>query len=81
MSQTLPADLQDMNAARAAYADAALHLYQGLIKAFDENALTDLLCDLMHWSDRNDISFATELRRARSNYKAETTREPGISGE
>jgi hypothetical protein len=29
-----------------------------------DNALADLLCDLMHWSDRNDFDFSAALSRA-----------------
>jgi len=37
-----------------------------------EDSLGDLLCDLMHWADRNDSDFDTALDGARANYTEET---------
>ena len=42
-----------------------------------EDALGDLLCDLMHWSDRSNFDFEAALSRARMHYEAETTEDAG----
>jgi hypothetical protein len=36
-----------------------------------EDSLADLLCDLMHWSDKCRLSFAEELYRAHCHHAAE----------
>ena len=66
----LPPDPENMNDHHAQRAATALRL----IHASDyEAALCDLLCDLMHWCDRNEFDFDDELSRARRHYDAETT--------
>jgi len=60
------------NAERAASADAALKAYMTRTHCSCEECLADLLRDLMHWADKCRFSFAEELRRAHSNYAAET---------
>jgi hypothetical protein len=59
------------NAERAASADAALLAYMSRTRCDCEDSLADLLCDLMHWSDKCRFSFAEELYRARCHYAAE----------
>jgi hypothetical protein len=73
----LPPDPEDKNDDRAEWAAAALREFQRRTGTDDEDALSDLLCDLMHWSDRNNFDFDTELSRARMHYEAETTPEHG----
>lgn len=73
MTQSLPPDPENMNDDRAAWAAEALSQFQRVTGTEDEDALGDLLCDLMHWSDRNDIDFEDALWRARGHYEAETT--------
>jgi hypothetical protein len=68
----LPPDPENMNDDRAAWAACALRQFQRETGTDDEDALCDLLCDLMHWSDRNDSDFEAELERARMHYEAET---------
>ena len=79
MVKPLPADPHNLNADRARSADAALQVFIPLAKTDDEAALADLLCNLMHWSDRNGIDFDGELRRAQINYAAEITPDDGIA--
>jgi hypothetical protein len=67
----LPPDPENMNATRAEWAATALRCFAQETGADDEDALTDLLCDLMHWSDRNGADFETDLRLARMHYEAE----------
>jgi hypothetical protein len=73
MSKPLPADPEYMNANRAEWADAALREFQRATGTEDDDALGDLLCDLMHWCDRNRSNFDAALSRAQMHYEAETT--------
>lgn len=70
-------DPDDMNDDRAAWADEAIRTFQRASKCEDDEALPDLLADLMHWADRNPKAapdgFDDALRRAQGNYEAETT--------
>ena len=72
----LPPDPEEMNDNRAAWAATAILSFQQETGTDDENALTDLLCDLMHWADRNGEDFENELCRARMHYEAETAPAP-----
>ena len=74
--KTLPPDPEEMNDHRAELAEASLRHFQCWCGSDHEDALSDLLCDLMHWCDRNDFSFEAELSRARTHYEAETSPEP-----
>jgi len=71
----LPPDPENMNDDRAQWAQAALRAFRKATGADAEEALGDLLCDLMHWSDRNNFDFEAALDRARMHYEAETTAE------
>lgn len=71
----LPPDPENMNDERAKWAALALRRFQRLTGVDDEEALTDLLCDLMHWGDRNGASFAASLGLAQMHYEAETADE------
>jgi hypothetical protein len=74
--RTLPPDREKMNHDRAAWAGAALRQFQCVTGADDEDALGDLLCDLIHWCDRNNYDFDLALTRAQGNYDEETTAPP-----
>lgn len=76
MQSTLPPDPDRINEDRAEWAGAALRHFQGTTGSDFEDALCDLLCDLIHWSDRNALDFDSELSRARQHYEAETTQAP-----
>ena len=76
MTKPLPADPENMNDDRAQWAEAALRCFQQATGTEDEDALTDLICDLMHWSDRNAGDFEAALEHARWHYEAETTPDP-----
>jgi hypothetical protein len=69
---TIPADPEKMNEERAEWAAAALRHFQCTTGADYEDALGDLLCDLMHWADRTKFDFDAALVRARMHYEAET---------
>lgn len=72
----LPADPDDLNDERADWAARALDTFIAATRTDPEDALCDLLCDLMHWADRNAgafaSDFASDLRRAETHYAAET---------
>lgn len=68
---TLPPDPEGMNDTRAAWADTAIRAFQEATGT-DDDALGDLLTDLMHWSDRNNYDFESALCRATGHYEAET---------
>jgi len=72
MTKRLPPDPENQNDERAEWAASALRDFQRNTRTDDEDALSDLLCDLMHWSDRNNCDFGAELSRARLHYEAET---------
>ena len=71
--EAVAADPENMNNDRAEYAAAALRHFQCTTGSDYDDSLTDLLGDLMHWSDRNGVDFSAELERARGHYGAETT--------
>ena len=68
----LPPDPDGKNDDRASWAGRAVAAFQEATRTDDEDALCDLLADLMHWCDRNQSDFATELDRAQHHYDAET---------
>jgi hypothetical protein len=73
----LPPDPEGMNDARANWAHKAVRVFQELTGADDEDALCDLLADLLHWADRNRYDFGAALFRARDHYRAETLPDGG----
>ncbi len=69
----LPPDPEGMNDLRAGRARAALHAFAAVCATDWEDALSDLLCDLMHLSDRDPaFDFSESLARAEAHYEAET---------
>ena len=71
-SEGLPPDPENMNEDRAKWASEALLRFQMETGTDLEDALADLLGDLMHWADRNGRDFETDLERARRYYAEET---------
>lgn len=59
------------NTDRAEWAEIAILAFEAEVRGDREDSLTDLLCDLMHWADRNNMNFQTELRKAAGNYAEE----------
>jgi len=78
MTKRLPPDPEYMNDNRATWAGAALKRFQSITGTDDEDALSDLLGDLMHWSDRNNFDFDAAMAHARMHYKAETAALPAL---
>ena len=75
--ELIPADEPDAfdvtNEMRAGWAEQALEAF---VRATNceggEEALADLLCDLMHWAGQNpDVDFDECMGRAERNYEAE----------
>lgn len=65
-------DPDGMNARRAEWGGEAIDRFQQITGTEDEDALADLLCDLMHWARESNQSFHLELCRAVTHYEAET---------
>lgn len=59
------------NAKRALQVDELVERFQTVTGSEDSEALTDLLCDLMHWADLTGNEFETHLKLSRIHYKAE----------
>ena len=70
--KALPPDPDNMNNDRAEWAASALRQFQCVTGTDYEDALGDLLGDLMHWCDRNNFDFELALNRARGQYGDET---------
>jgi len=61
-----------MNNSRAAWAGQAVSAFIAATGTDREDAVGDLLADLMHWCDRSGQDFTHELARATDHYGAET---------
>jgi hypothetical protein len=72
MKNILPPDPEGMNDKRAAWAGAALDTFMQVTGTDLEDAVGDLLADLIHWCDRNNYDFDLAYDRARGHYQAET---------
>ena len=68
----LPPDPEEMNDERSTWAESIILTFMDLTRTDRGDALSDLLCDLMHWCDRNGQDFEAELRRGRMHYRDET---------
>jgi hypothetical protein len=72
MTASLPPDVDELNHKRAQWAKTAVQAFIAQTGVDYEDALGDLLCDLMHLSDREPFDFEAALDRARGHYAAET---------
>ncbi len=72
----LPPDQDGSNDDRSAWAASALAQFMLVTGTEYEDALGDLLADLMHWADRRHQDFNEALDCARQHYDAETAGEP-----
>jgi hypothetical protein len=82
IGRQLPSDPEGMNDNRADWAGHAISAFQIQTGTDFDDALKDLLCDLMHWCDRTTfedgetkIDFDAALASARMHYEAETAPE------
>lgn len=78
--ENIPPDPDGQNDDRAEWAESAIRQFQITTGTDFDDALKDLLCDLMHWCDRTTftdgetpIDFESALATARMHYEAETT--------
>ena len=81
-AKKLPPDPDGQNDDRAEWAGRAISAFQIQTGTDFDDALPDLLCDLMHWCDRTTfedgetkIDFDAALTTARMHYEAETAAE------
>lgn len=72
----LPPDPEGQNDERAEWAHRAILAFEGATGTDREDALADLLCDLMHWANVYGQDFERELSRATDSYSEETQAEP-----
>ena len=75
-AQSLPTDPDGMNQIRAMSAAEALHAFMETTGTDAEDAICDLLCNMLHLCDRMRGTygdFDRQLSRAREHYTAETT--------
>jgi hypothetical protein len=68
-------DLEELNDDRALWAETALAAFVEQTGCNRDDALPDLLCDLMHWCDRTGVPFAEQLTKAEWHYRVEATGE------
>lgn len=57
------------------HAEDIIYAYRQATRDEEEDALADLLADLMHWADAHGVVFAKELQRAYSYSDDETAGE------
>lgn len=77
---TLPPDPDQMNDERAARMGEPIVTYAKTVGLHDGvdftddvgSIISDMLCDLRHWCDRQDIDFDTRLGVSKINYNCET---------
>lgn len=56
------------------WANESVMLHQDNTNSLDEEAVSDLLADLMHLCDHRGLDFEDELHRAQDNYSYERSR-------
>jgi hypothetical protein len=74
---SMPPDPDEKNMERAEWAHRAILAFESATGTDREDALADLLGDLMHWSNVYGQDFDRELDSARRHYASETATEPG----
>jgi hypothetical protein len=68
----LPPDPDNQNDERAEWAEATIQAFVRITGTDREDALADLLANLMHWCDRQGFDFDAELARGHGMYQEET---------
>ena len=61
----------EMNRRRAQWAKCAIDSFRAATRTDREDALCDLLCDLMHYARQHRFNFTGELDRATFHFNAE----------
>lgn len=72
----IPPDAENMNQLRASWAAQSLTRFREVTGTDAEDAVADLIANLMHYCDYNRIRFSYELNRARGMYHDETRELP-----
>ena len=67
------------NEDRAEAAEQAICTFEDVISTDREFVLTDLLCDLMHWAEREGRNFERALTVARVHYCDEANEESNMA--
>jgi hypothetical protein len=70
--RVLPTDPEGDNDRRARDAGTALEGFGEVTSTDDQDAVADLVTNVMHWCDRNGVAFCSELKRAWRSYDEET---------
>ena len=78
VQSSLPPDPEGQNADRAEWAHRAILAFESATRTEREDALADLLCDLMHWANVYGQDFDRELSRATDSYAEEIEPEPDV---
>jgi hypothetical protein len=73
-NRTLPPDPEKMNADRAKRAHDMMQEFWHVTDDVPEHPFAEILCDFMHWADRNGVHFDDSLARAREYYSLETSK-------
>lgn len=68
---TLPPDPDGMNDARAEWAGEALNIFRSITGAELDDLVSDFLCDLRHWCDRQGMDYNSASQLAEQHYLAE----------
>jgi hypothetical protein len=63
------------NSRRAHWAGLCLQQFMDLTRSDLEDALCDLLADMMHWAKQNNFDFCQELERAAWHFEEELLEE------
>lgn len=71
----MPNILGPTNFNRAAWAAETLSVFRHRTGCDYEDALGDLLSDLMHWADQHEFDFEAALIRARDHHACEVAEE------
>lgn len=68
----LPPDPEELNESRAMWAGHALNAFMADTGSEPQDCVSDLICNLRHWCDRNGQDFERELARGWESYEQET---------
>ncbi len=69
---TIPPDPEGENDHRAEWAGEALEAFRAQTGTEQGDSVADLICDLHHWCDRNNMNFQQQVGRAKGMYEDET---------
>lgn len=73
-NHALSPDPEKMNANRAKRAHDMIQEFWHVTDDVPKHPFAEILCDFMHWADRNGVHFDDNLARARVYYSLEMSR-------